>query len=121
MIRTFAALLSVGLLATPAAAADVLGTWTRPSTGAHVNFYDCDGRLCAKIVSVKNSSQADLVGTIIIKGATPAGDNEWKGDLYDPEAKKTYAGTISLHAGKLKLKGCVMAMLCENEFWTPAN
>lgn len=121
MKRLLLALLATGTMADLASAAEPYGTWTRPSTGAHVSFYQCDNKLCAKIVSVKDASHAALVGTVIINGAKQVGNNQWKGDLLDPEAKKTYDGTITLNGGKLKLEGCVMALLCEDEYWTPVN
>jgi len=37
-----------------ACAFDPYGVWMRPSTGTEVSFYDCGGKLCAKIVAVKD-------------------------------------------------------------------
>ena len=37
-----------------ACAFDPYGVWMRPSTGTQVSFYDCGGKLCAKIVAVKD-------------------------------------------------------------------
>jgi uncharacterized protein (DUF2147 family) len=117
-------ILSIMLIAghgSSAIAAEPFGTWVRPSTGAHVNFYECGGKLCAKIVSVKDSSHASLVGTEIVKNASEVSGGIWKGDLFDPESGKTYAGTITVEGSKLKLEGCVMAILCSDEYWTKAG
>ena len=59
-----------GLLFTAgtASAAEPYGTWVRPSTGTQVNFYDCGGKLCAKIVAVKDPKRSKEVGTVIMKG-----------------------------------------------------
>jgi hypothetical protein len=38
-------------------AAEPFGTWVRPSTGTQVGFYDCGGKLCAKIVAVKDQAR----------------------------------------------------------------
>lgn len=115
-------------LALPAVAASALaatspfGTWTRPSTGDQIEFYDCGGNLCAKIVNVKDPANASTVGVVIINGAQQTGNNVWQGDLLDPQAGKSFSGTISMEgADKLKLHGCVIAFLCSDEHWTRAQ
>ena len=49
-----------------ACAFDPDGTWMRPSTGTQVNFYDCGGKLCAKIVAVKDERRKSKIGTVIM-------------------------------------------------------
>ena len=101
-----------------ASAADPYGNWTRPSTGTQVNFYNCGGKLCGKIVAVKDQSKKSTVGTVIMKGAAKSGDNTWKGDLLDVESGKTYSGVVTLEsASALNLKGCVAAVICRGETW----
>ena len=56
-----------------AGAADPYGTWIRPSTGTQVNFYDCGGKLCGKIVAVKDQSRKSEIGTVIMRGAVKSG------------------------------------------------
>ena len=95
------------------------GTWTRPSTGTQVSFYNCGGKLCGKVAAVKDPERKKEVGTVIVKGAAKSGDNVWKGDLLDVESGKTYSGVVtheSAHA--LSLKGCVAAVFCRGETWT---
>jgi uncharacterized protein (DUF2147 family) len=121
--RLFASILSIILVAVGAtptfATASPFGTWTRPSTGDQINFYDCSGELCAKIVTVKDPANVASVGVVIINGAQQTGDNQWQGDLFDPQAGKSFSGTISMEgADKLKLHGCVIAFLCSDEHWT---
>jgi uncharacterized protein (DUF2147 family) len=100
-------------------AAEPYGTWTRPSTGTQVSFYNCGGKLCGKIAAVKDPERKKEVGTVIMKGATKAGDNTWKGDLLDIESGKTYSGVVTLEsANALNLKGCVAAVFCRGETWT---
>ena len=99
-------------------AAEPYGNWTRPSTGTQVNFYNCGGKLCGKIVSVKDQARKKEVGTVIMKGAAKSGDNVWKGDLLDVESGKTYSGVVTLEsATALSLKGCVAAVFCRGETW----
>jgi uncharacterized protein (DUF2147 family) len=103
----FAAVIASLALAGTAAAAEPYGTWTRPSTGTQVSFYNCGGKLCGKIVSVKDEARKKEVGTVILKGAAKSGDNVWKGDLLDVDSGKTYSGVVTLEsANALNLKGC---------------
>jgi uncharacterized protein (DUF2147 family) len=101
-----------------ASAAEPYGNWVRPSTGTQVSFYDCGGKLCAKIVSVKDQARKAEIGTVIMKGAAKSNDNKWEGDLLDTESGKTYSGVVTLQsASALNLKGCFL-MICKGETWT---
>ena len=111
-------LVFVSLFTLPASAAEPYGTWVRPSTGTQVNFYDCGGKLCAKIVSVKDEARKKEVGTVIMKGSTKTADNKWEGDLLDAETGKVYAGVVTMEGpSALNLKGCVAMVLCKGETW----
>lgn len=115
---TLVAALAFASLIGAAQAAEPYGTWTRPSTGTQVSFYNCGGKLCGKIVAVKDQARKNTVGTVIMKGAAKAGDNTWKGDLLDVESGKTYSGVVTLEsASALNLKGCVAAVFCKGETW----
>ena len=105
-------------LPTIATAFDPYGIWMRPSTGTQVNFYDCGGKLCAKIVAVKDERRKNEIGTIILAGAARSADDQWKGDLLNTDGGKTYAGVVTLQGpNALNLKGCI-AFLCRGETWT---
>ena len=94
------------------------GTWVRPSTGTQVNFYNCGGKLCGKIVAVKDQSRKGEIGTVIMNGAAKSADNEWRGDLLNTEDGKTYSGVVTLEGpNALALKGCVAAIFCKGETW----
>src|ERR1700716_4239594 len=94
------------------------GTWTRPSTGTQVSFYNCGGKLCGKIVAVKDQARKNTVGTVFMKSAAKSGDNTWKGDLLEVESGKTYSGVVTLEGpSTLNLKGCVAAVFCRGETW----
>jgi uncharacterized protein (DUF2147 family) len=123
MRRTYSALVAAAtVLATAATAyaADPFGTWTRPSTGTQVSFYDCGGKLCGKVVAVKDQSKKDTVGKVIMNGAVKSSDTVWKGDLLNLEDGKTYSGVVTLEGPKaLNLKGCALGgLICKGETWT---
>jgi uncharacterized protein (DUF2147 family) len=108
---------TLALTATAAfAQSSPFGTWTRPSNGTKVSFYDCGGKLCAKILSSKDAA---AVGKVIMGGAAKSGDNTWKGDLLNTEDGKTYSGVVTLDGPKeLTLKGCVAGgLICKGETW----
>ena len=92
-------ILALGLAASfvgGARASDPFGTWMRPSTGTQVNFYNCGGKLCGKIVAVKDQSRKGEIGTVIMNGAARTSDNEWRGDVLNTEDGKTYSGVVTL-------------------------
>ena len=68
-----------------ASAADPYGVWIRPSTGTQVHFYDCGGKLCGKIVAVKDQSRKGEIGTVIMRGAVKSSNDQWKGDLLNTD------------------------------------
>jgi uncharacterized protein (DUF2147 family) len=118
LVKTLGFLLFSLGLATNARAADPYGVWMRPSTGTQVNFYDCGGKLCGKIVAVKDQSRRSEVGTVIMTGASQSGDNQWKGDLLNTDNGKTYKGVVTLRGpNALRLEGCV-AFICQGETWS---
>jgi uncharacterized protein (DUF2147 family) len=116
-----AAAAAIALVAsTSAFAAEPFGTWTRPSSGTQVSFYDCGGKLCGKVVGVKDQTKKDTIGKVIMSGAAKSGDNTWKGDLLNLEDGKTYSGVVTLEGPKaLNLKGCALGgLVCKGETWT---
>lgn len=119
LTKTITVAATLAVLATGAIAqgASPFGTWTRPSNGAKVEFYNCGGNLCGKVISSPTKGAA---GTVIMKGAKKTGDNAWEGDLLNTEDGKTYTGKVTLDSPKaLTLKGCVLGgIICKGETWT---
>jgi uncharacterized protein (DUF2147 family) len=101
-----------------ASAAEPYGVWLRPSSGSQVRFYDCGGKLCAKVVAVKEDARKGEIGKSILHGAVKSGENTWKGDLTDAGTGKVYSGTVTLQGGALSLQGCIVGFLCQSETWT---
>jgi uncharacterized protein (DUF2147 family) len=102
-----------------ARAAEPYGTWLRPSTGSQVRFYNCGGKLCAKVIAVKDQARKGEIGKSILHGAVKSGENTWTGELTDAGTGKVYSGTVTLEsATALSLQGCVARILCQSETWT---
>ncbi len=117
LFTIFAFTLCVAGLAGSANAAEPYGVWVRPSTGTQVHFYDCGGKLCGKIVAVKDQKRKSEVGTVIMKGAAKSGANKWEGDLLEADTGKVYSGVVTLEgANALNLKGCFL-VICKGETW----
>lgn len=108
--------------ASVAHAASPYGIWVRPSTGTKVSFYDCGGKLCAKIVGVKDPAKKGTVGTVIMGGAKKTGEGKWEGSLLNTDNGNTYSGYVTLSGGGLKLQGCALGgIVCTGETWQRAN
>ncbi|MBI3704772.1 MAG: DUF2147 domain-containing protein [Rhizobiales bacterium] len=120
LLVTSIALASFAGLTGTASAADPHGQWVRPSTGTQISFYACGGKLCAKIVAVKDEARKSTIGTVIVKGMTKSGDNKWEGDLLNTDDGKIYSGVATLEGPTaLNLKGCVAGgLICRGETWT---
>lgn len=107
--------------AAPASAAgsmDPHGLWLRAEGGVRFSFYDCGALLCAKVVDVKNPEDRASIGTVILRGASKSGPNEWRGKLYNSDDGKIYDGVITVDSpGELTLKGCILGILCGGETW----
>ena len=118
LLVTAIAVASLAGLPGTASATEPYGKWVRPSTGTQINFYACGGKLCAKIVAVKDEARKKTIGTVIVKGMTKSGDNKWEGDLLDVESGKIYSGVATLEGPTaLNLKGCVAGLFCRGETW----
>jgi uncharacterized protein (DUF2147 family) len=132
---TMIAAAALGLLATPALAADVAGLWQTPKNGGQVEIARCGNSLCGKLVSskhirenpalkdVKNKDESQRVRTLknlqMLYDFT-GGPTKWTGGkVYNPEDGGTYSGTIELIGeNQLKLKGCIVAPFCQTQVWT---
>jgi len=100
------------------AARDPHGVWLRPEGGVQFSFYDCGKQLCAKVIDARSDEDKASIGTVILRGATKTGANEWKGKLFNADDGKTYDGTITVtSANELTLKGCLWGVLCSGETW----
>jgi uncharacterized protein (DUF2147 family) len=109
--------LNLGSIAQAADTNDPHGLWLRPEGGVRFSFYDCEGLLCAKVVGADNPRDRSGIGAVILRGARKTAANEWRGPLFNLENGKTYDGYITVNAGELTVKGCIMGLLCGGETW----
>jgi uncharacterized protein (DUF2147 family) len=80
--------------------------------------YNCGGKLCGKIVAVKDTKRAKEIGAVVLNGASKSGDNEWRGSLLDTNNGKTYAGVVTMEgANGPNLKRCALGIIYQGETW----
>ncbi len=115
----------------------IQGKWIT-ADNATVVVAPCSGGLCGKVVkfqvpegqdmaTVKDVNNEDkskrgrnVLGLDILYNLKPAGDNTWKGNVYDPNRGMDAAATVTLEQnGQLKLTGCktVLVEVCKSENW----
>ncbi len=120
-MRSFkSALAAVALLATPALADDVSGTWLRDTGASHVRFASCGSAVCGTIAWLKPGVETPAkVGQKIFYDMKPNGANAWSGSAFNPEDGKTYTGKMTLAGNTLTTSGCALGgLICKSTTWT---
>lgn len=111
MIRAvlLAAAATLSLASAGMAADPIVGNW-KTASGSTAAIAPCGGSYCITLKSGKHSGKK--IGTM--KGS----DGKYSGEITDPETDKTYSGSASISGSSLKMKGCVLAVLCKSQTWT---
>lgn len=105
-----------------------------------VKVRPCGGTICGTIAGLKEPiSKIDgkpkvdrenpdpslrkrpLIGLPILIGMKPAGEDSWKGAIYNPDDGNTYSATLTLNGSKMKVKGCVAGILCKTNSFVRLN
>lgn len=126
-----AAILALG--ASAHAAPSPEGLWRMSSGKASVRISACGASYCATLAGLrkpndkqgrpkrdrKNPNPAlrdrPVVGVTLVSGLTP-GPAGWTGRFYNPDDGRTYAGSVSADGpDRLKLRGCVLGLLCKTQ------
>jgi uncharacterized protein (DUF2147 family) len=115
------------LIATPALAQDATGTWQteRGDTGGllHVDIAACGDMLCGTIARAFDKDNAQIadyehIGKQLIWDMSAKGDNAWgSGKIWAPDRDKTYSSKMELNGDRLKVSGCVAAVICRSQTW----
>jgi uncharacterized protein (DUF2147 family) len=119
MLRKVCRIIAVLASMAPAVASAgeaVHGVWMRDGHAEKLEFFDCEGKLCARgVIPPPDGSEPPL----ILRHAPKIAPNQWKGELFNPQNGKLYTGTITFNEpDKLTLTGCLIAFLCQSETWT---
>jgi uncharacterized protein (DUF2147 family) len=110
MIRT---LILAGALALPASFAHaeeaIVGNW-KTASGETAAVAPCGGGFCVTLKTGKFAGRK--IGTLAGTGGT------YNGEITDPNNDKTYSGSGTVSGNSLKMKGCVLKILCKSQTWT---
>jgi uncharacterized protein (DUF2147 family) len=130
---------SAGGRAEVAAPADPSGTWLVEDGRARIRLERCGptrDRLCGYIVWMKEAADARgqlyrdrrnpdpdkqaraLLGHQLLMGLQAKPDGRFAGDIYNAEDGKFYPVSLWRESpGTLKLKGCLLGLLCQTQTW----
>jgi len=110
MIRTII-IASVLALSAGFAHADepIVGNW-KTASGDTAQIAACGGGYCITLKSGKFSGKK--IGTLAGTGGS------YDGEITDPKDDKTYSGSGTVSGDTLKMKGCVLKVLCKSQTWT---
>ncbi|MGK9050122.1 DUF2147 domain-containing protein [Neorhizobium sp. CSC1952] len=101
---------TLALAATVSQAAEPIeGNW-KTASGETAAIGKCGTAYC---VTLKTGKYA---GKQIGRLSGKAG--EYSGEITDPAEDKTYSGSGSVNGNALKMKGCVLKVLCKSQTWT---
>ncbi len=124
-----------------ATSADPGGTWLTEDGRARIRVERCGVKreqICGFIVWMKESNDAKgdpvtdirnpdiakrarpLLGHQFIMGLAPNSEGQFAGQIYNAENGKSYEITLWREApDKLKVRGCMLSLLCATQVWTP--
>jgi uncharacterized protein (DUF2147 family) len=110
MIRTLVLAGALALVAGLAQAEEpIVGNW-KTVAGDTAAIGPCGGGYCITLKSGKYAGKK--IGTLAGTGGS------YSGEITDPADDKIYSGSGSVSGRSLKLKGCVLNVLCKSQTWT---
>jgi uncharacterized protein (DUF2147 family) len=99
----------VVLAAQAGAAEPIEGNW-KTASGETAVIAKCGSSFCVTLKTGKHAGKQ--IGSLAGTGG------EYTGEITDPANDKTYGGSGSVSGNSLKMKGCVMKILCKSQTWT---
>ena len=114
------------------------GIWMLNSGKVTVRIAPCGPSLCGAIVGLakpldkKGSPKVDkknpneslrnrpLMGLTILANMKPAGENKWRGTIYNADDGRTYSSYMDLSGNNMNVKGCV-GPLCKTMVFVRQN
>lgn len=84
------------------------GNW-KTASGETAAIASCGGAYCVTLQTGKYAGKQI--------GKLSGSDGAYTGEITDPEADKTYSGSGAVSGNALKMKGCVLKILCKSQTW----
>lgn len=84
------------------------GKW-KTASGETAQIAPCGGGFCVTLTTGKYAGRQ--IGKLAGSGA------EYSGEITDPANDKTYSGYGTVAGTSLKMKGCVLSVLCKSQTW----
>jgi uncharacterized protein (DUF2147 family) len=110
MLKTFAVATALLAFATNGHAAEPIeGNW-KTQSGATAEIGKCGTAFCVTLKSGQHAGKR-------IGRMSGSGDS-YSGEITDPETDKTYSGSGAVTGNSLRMKGCVLKVLCRSQTWT---
>lgn len=109
---TLRTLIAAALLAMPAAAIaaePIEGNW-KTASGETAAIAKCGGSYCITLKTGKYAGKR--IGRLDGSGG------QYSGSITDPVDDKTYGGSGSVSGNALRMKGCVLKVLCKSQTWS---
>jgi uncharacterized protein (DUF2147 family) len=106
-----AAAVFVSSLQTPTAwaAEPIVGNW-KTQSGETAVIVPCGNSFCITLKTGKHAGKK--IGTLSGTGTS------YSGEITDPANDKVYSGSGTIAGSQMKMKGCVMNVLCKSQTWT---
>ena len=110
------------LIAGPAAAADIVGTWQRSDGTARIRMSTCGDAVCGHVSWLKDPANSpSKIGERVFYDMKEDGGG-WSGSAFNPEDGKTYTGKATVSGGGMTTKGCVLGgLICKTVTWSRVN
>jgi uncharacterized protein (DUF2147 family) len=101
-----------------ATASGPTGVWIDHTGRGAVEITECAGRLCGRIVWLKDTGHKSVCGTQVIGNAKPVGKDTWDGGwIYDPDKNEKYSVELRTIGGdKLRVMGYMGSKLFSETF-----
>ena len=91
------------------AAQPIEGNWTTQS-GETASIKKCGNAFCITLKTGKYAGKR--IGRV--KGS----GSKYSGTVTDPAENKDYSGSARVNGSKMKMRGCVLKVLCKTQNWT---
>jgi uncharacterized protein (DUF2147 family) len=126
MKRFFLGVVGVVVALAPASATakNLEGRWKNGAM--EILIAPCGDSLCGRVVKAsdkqrakaKSGSGTRLLGARVIDDIRPSGPGKWTADVYVASRDMTARGTIQqVGPNRLKVRGCVLAVVCKTTHW----